>query len=411
MAPLPTSALPSTALSLVVTDMSGFTRTTRKYGIIHMTSLIWKTRQTLRALFSHYGALSIRTEADNNFAVFHDPVSALSAALQVQQVIDAHNASASPAFQITMGGVGVAHGEVKQTEHLYTGTAFFDAFNLGEDVSAKREVLVTGVVREQVEGSDGMHEVMFEQRADDEFHQGDVQFYAVTGSPQPPYTPETARLNGLTQGPDIADSVGFEHGDVVDKFIAPMLSRFVVDEHTLADVDKRIADAYLQDSAVLMYGAAWDDVTQREGVAHCEKLEREAKRIVDEVVDGMYGGHVVEDALFVFEHPADAVAAAVELKKRFAEHGNVPYTGFGVHLGKLLFAEGTNVHWGDPVNTASKLGQDYCKNGEIIVSDQAWDKAKENAQGNVKSIVDALTAQTVEGIKISGVEFTAYSVA
>jgi len=34
-----------------------------------------------------------------------------------------------------------------------------------------------------------------------------------------------------------------------------------------------------------------------------------------------------------------------------------------MHSGLLLFVPGTDIHWGDPVNTSSKLGQDTAKDG------------------------------------------------
>jgi len=43
-------------------------------------------------------------------------------------------------------------------------------------------------------------------------------------------------------------------------------------------------------------------------------------------------------------------------------------SGFGVHTGQLLHIPGTDIHWGDPVNTASKLGEDLAKKGEIYLS-------------------------------------------
>ena len=45
-------------------------------------------------------------------------------------------------------------------------------------------------------------------------------------------------------------------------------------------------------------------------------------------------------------------------------------SGMGIHVGEMLFIESTDVHWGDPVNTASKLGQDLAKDGEIIMSEK-----------------------------------------
>ena len=35
--------------------------------------------------------------------------------------------------------------------------------------------------------------------------------------------------------------------------------------------------------------------------------------------------------------------------------------------------QGTDVHWGDPVNTASKLGQDLATGGDILISADAYD--------------------------------------
>lgn len=89
------------------------------------------------------------------------------------------------------------------------------------------------------------------------------------------------------------------------------------------------------------------------------------------------GGTALEEALWVFERPADAALAAVAAKRAVhafnaareeGDPGRIVVTGYGVHVGSLLFVEGTDVHWGDPVNTASKLGQDLAESGDILVS-------------------------------------------
>jgi len=43
-----------------------------------------------------------------------------------------------------------------------------------------------------------------------------------------------------------------------------------------------------------------------------------------------------------------------------------------------LFIEGTDIHWGDPVNTSSKLGQDLAKDGQILIMPVVYGKAKLN---------------------------------
>ena len=40
----------------------------------------------------------------------------------------------------------------------------------------------------------------------------------------------------------------------------------------------------------------------------------------------------------------------------------------------MLIIPGTDVHWGDPVNTASKLGQDVASGGQLLISAAAHDE-------------------------------------
>ena len=48
-------------------------------------------------------------------------------------------------------------------------------------------------------------------------------------------------------------------------------------------------------------------------------------------------------------------------------------SGWGCSSGELLVLPGTDVHWGDPVNTGSKLGQDLAQDGELLLSRAAYD--------------------------------------
>merc|ERR1712217_642644 len=84
----------------------------------------------------------------------------------------------------------------------------------------------------------------------------------------------------------------------------------------------------------------------------------------------------VEDVLYLFDDPVNAILAAIECRDAVSRLNarcrrgspKVSIKGFGIHLGDLLFINGTDVHWGDPVNSASKLGQDLAEDGDILVS-------------------------------------------
>lgn len=334
--------------------------------------------------------------------------------MNVQKVIDAQNAVVDETMQVTMGGVGVGYGQVQETGHLFSGTAFFETFALGEDVSEKREVLVTKALKEAVEGNPSVAGVVFEQRTHEEFHDGARAFFRVEGLPEQTFKANTQRLMAITDVNEVADSVGYSSKPTsVKHFVHQLLNRFTVSGDLRAAIDRTIEAEYMRDVAVLMYGAAWDAVAEKEGTDKMEELQKEANCTINKIVAERYGGEVVEDMLFVFPSAAEAVAAAIALRQTFREGGKVPFTGFGVHVGKVLYARHTDVHWGDPVNTASKLGQDFSKQGEVVVSDIAWQEAKEKSseiKGEVeKAILDA-EATLLEGIRISGVEFKAFAI-
>ena len=44
----------------------------------------------------------------------------------------------------------------------------------------------------------------------------------------------------------------------------------------------------------------------------------------------------------------------------------------------MLFMKGTDIHWGDPVNTSSKLGQDIAKNGDILIMPSVYEPLKKD---------------------------------
>ena len=52
-------------ICVLVSDLSGFTRLTRKYGVIHFASVIVRKRQLCLPILHKHGALFISTEADN----------------------------------------------------------------------------------------------------------------------------------------------------------------------------------------------------------------------------------------------------------------------------------------------------------------------------------------------------------
>jgi len=93
------------------------------------------------------------------------------------------------------------------------------------------------------------------------------------------------------------------------------------------------------------------------------------------------GGKELEKELFLFANSGDAMMAALHIRDQLEKYTKnagqqaacTQISGYGIHEGHIIYIPTTDVHWGDPVNTASKLGQDCATGGELIISDSAYE--------------------------------------
>lgn len=129
--------------TVFVLDMSGFTRLTRKYGIIHYLSMVRRMQLTTEPIVKSYDGYMIKYDADNCFAVFPAPLQAVNAAIAMQHAFEAANLLTSDDLDIRVA-CGIDYGKI-----LIVGDddCFGDAVNraskLGEDVAEAGEILVT----------------------------------------------------------------------------------------------------------------------------------------------------------------------------------------------------------------------------------------------------------------------------
>lgn len=157
-------------VAVIVTDLSGFTSTTRLYGIVHFASIIIRKRQLCYPILHKYNAEDISVEADNLIAVFLDPRDAVKAALEMRMAIFSYNDSLEKTrkhFQIKFSGVGVhcekgllvdKHGELQ-------GEAYAQAYAIGEDMCEDGDILITRSVMDAVLGSDSQPDALFSKVA------------------------------------------------------------------------------------------------------------------------------------------------------------------------------------------------------------------------------------------------------
>ena len=129
--------------AVFVLDMSGFSLLTRKYGIVHYLSMVRRMQLTTEPIVKSYHGHMIKYEADNCFAVFPEPLSAVNAAIAMQHAFTAANLLTSEDLDIHIA-CGIDYGKLLIISHEDCfGDPVNRASKMGEDLAAAGEILVT----------------------------------------------------------------------------------------------------------------------------------------------------------------------------------------------------------------------------------------------------------------------------
>jgi class 3 adenylate cyclase len=129
--------------AVFVLDMSGFSLLSRKYGVVHYLSMVRRMQMTTEPIVKSYGGFMIKYEADNCFAVFPDPRSAVHAAIAMQHAFNAENLLTSEDLDIHIS-CGIDYGRILIIDHEDCfGDPVNRASKMGEDLAVAGEILIT----------------------------------------------------------------------------------------------------------------------------------------------------------------------------------------------------------------------------------------------------------------------------
>ena len=144
-----------TEAAILVTDLSGFTKSTKKYGILHFLQTFRRCDLACRPIIDAHGGWLMKHEADDLIVMFGDGAAAVRAAMQMQimSVDDSRGRPAEDGWQLS---IGVEFGRVIRLDDDAFGDAVNVAFKLGEDIAEPGEVLIgpTAFAQAQGEGVD-----------------------------------------------------------------------------------------------------------------------------------------------------------------------------------------------------------------------------------------------------------------
>ena len=114
---------------------------------------------------------------------------------------------------------------------------------------------------------------------------------------------------------------------------------------------------------------------RRDGILAYLGMIRRMQNMTSPII-AEHGGAVVkheaDNVLALFDRPVDAVRAALAINDALLVQGGARpiRVSIGIDFGRLLSINGADC-FGDPVNTACKLGEDIAQAGEILISHAA----------------------------------------
>ena len=111
-----------------------------------------------------------------------------------------------------------------------------------------------------------------------------------------------------------------------------------------------------------------------------EAQEREVLELLAPIYDEFNDLVEFGETFLLFDSAINALACVLKVKnavEKFNNNANeqmfIEATGFGLHIGNVLYFPQTFVCFGDCINTASKLGQDMADELDVWMSPQVFE--------------------------------------
>lgn len=136
--------------SIMITDLSGFSRQVKAYGITHFMQSIYESQKLFMPLIDDHDGWVLQDYADNLLVLFKSAEKALACGIALQHATMEYNRSREALDHIVVC-IGLGKGDVLRVgPYKIFGQQVNAASKLGEDTADCGEILVTGEFREAV---------------------------------------------------------------------------------------------------------------------------------------------------------------------------------------------------------------------------------------------------------------------
>ena len=146
--------------TILILDLSGFTRTTQAEGIVRFMLMIHQMQQLALPCIEERGGILVRADADNLTCLLDSVETALEAADEVIERLESANVIL-PASRELYASIGIGHGRILNIDNeAIFGNQVNLASKLGEDLAERGDILLTENAYKQL----GETDVAFEER-------------------------------------------------------------------------------------------------------------------------------------------------------------------------------------------------------------------------------------------------------
>lgn len=135
--------------AIFVSDLSGFTRLTRKHGILHFLAVFRRATLLCTPILEQRRGRCVKSEADNHIYAFARVTDAVAAACEIVAAARALDETLAEDDRVHPC-IGIGFGRVIELRDDVFGDEVNIAFKLGEDVARPREILLSDAALAQL---------------------------------------------------------------------------------------------------------------------------------------------------------------------------------------------------------------------------------------------------------------------
>ena len=185
------------------------------------------------------------------------------------------------------------------------------------------------------------------------------------------------------------------------------------DAETIEAIRVRVWEEFGTEGAAFITDmASFSSTSRKFGVCHFLKLIRRARHIIEPIICQNHGTLLKFDAdncYAYFPNTDDAIRASFDINAAIFASNDAHdiseqiYISVGIDYGRLLLS-GDGDYFGDPVNTASKLGEDLAIRAEVLITERALERSTFKLPEQAERMVARISEIEIKYVRLAMTE-------